>query len=142
MNSRETVSEMARHIVAYIMHDPVANVEGYITDFDENSLTGAEDMGLLIIAEYSDGSREVVKAADVEPPQPELNGVKVVMPSYVDARTSATIAVFDALAAIVDPEPAAVSDEGESAAHGDPVAAFAAALADLKAVAAGGGADE
>lgn len=141
MSAQEAVA-MTRHVVAYILHDPVANMEGYITDFAEDNLSGAEDRGLVIIAEYNDGSREAVKAADVKPPEPELNGVKVVMPGYVDVRTDATIAVFDALAAIVNPETAAMSADGAPAEQADPAAAFAAALAKLKALAAEGGGDE
>ena len=66
-----------------------------------------------------------------------MNGVTLCTPKYVDNRTAATVAVFDALTAIVDPESAvATADEtGEEAAMAaDPVETFKAALAALKAL--------
>ena len=57
-----------------------------------------------------------------------------VQPTYVDMRTGATVACFDALSAIVDPQPATADETGEGTEPIDPVEAFRAALAALKAL--------
>lgn len=90
--------ELARTIVAYLIHDPVANVEGYLTEFDKEELAKAEAQGMVIIAEDNNGGRSIVHAGDVSEPSPAVNGIKVVAPSYVDKRTQAIVDVFDALA--------------------------------------------
>lgn len=127
------VSDSTRYVVAHILHDAKANIEGYITDYDAEAIQQAEDEGLLILAEYSDGSREIVKARDVREPEPMLNGIELVKPSYVDERTEAVIAVFDALASeYLAPQVAMMSLE-EAA----PAAGFFAALERLKEVANG-----
>ena len=59
-------------------------------------------------------------------------------PTYVDDRTDATVACFDALAAIVDPSVAAASEGGSAEAKADPVKEFMAALEKLRALKAGG----
>ena len=127
------VSEATRHIVAYLLHDAAANVEGYITDYSQQSLLDAEAMGLVIIAEYNDGSREVVPAIEVKQPNPEVNGVEVVLPPYVD----------DALEAIMFPEAEPATETGaapmrKAARKITPEDAFKAALAALKEVTQGG----
>lgn len=123
---------MTRRVVAYILHDPVANMEGYITDYSEESLSDAEQMGLIIIAEYNDGSRERVAAADVKPPNPEVNGISVVLPPYVDVRMKAVIDVFDALSAGV---PAVASNaEVKAASRSGGSMSFAEALEALRAL--------
>lgn len=138
----EEMEAATKVVVAYLAHDPIGNVEGYVTDYSPEVLAAGEAAGIIFIAEYNDGSREVAKATDIVEPSPAVNGIKVVAPGYVDKRTDATIAVFDALAAIVDPEVAALSADGAPAEQADPAAAFAAALAKLKALAAEGGGDE
>lgn len=92
------MDEITRRVSAYILHDPVGNVEGYISEYDAAKLQDAEDAGMILLAEYSDLSRERVKASDVVEPQPEINGVTLVQPVYVDTRMSAVVDVFDALA--------------------------------------------
>lgn len=129
-------------VVAYLAHDPVGNVEGYVTDYSPDVLAAGEAAGIIFIAEYNDGSREVTKAADVSEPAPAVNGIKVVAPGYVDKRIDATIAVFDALAAIMSSETATLSADGLPAEQADPGVAFASALAKLKALAAEGAAHE
>ncbi len=127
--------EQEVYVVAYICHDPIGNTEWYVSDFDKEKLKEAEANGCLIIEEFSDGSRKLTTAEEVdEPPATLVDGIKLVAPKYVDDRTNATVAVFDALAAIVDPESAvATADEtGEVAETTDPVQAFKAALAALK----------
>ena len=122
-------------IIGYMVHDPVANMEWQLDDFELEHLANMESAGLLFIALSDDDTREVVKAADVVEPKPRVNGVTLVTPAYVDNRTAATAAVFDALAAIVDPESAvATADEagGSAEARKDPVEAFKEALAAFK----------
>lgn len=91
-------NNLTKRIVAYILHDPIGNVEGYIAEYDTEQLRAAEEHGMLIIAEYNDGSRECVHAGDVTEPAPALNGVDLVQPVYVDERMKAVVNVFDALA--------------------------------------------
>ncbi|MEG0303724.1 hypothetical protein [Gordonibacter sp.] len=116
-----------RKIVAYILHDPVANMEGYISSYDAAELQGAEDAGMIVLAEHNDGSRERVKASEVLEPQPEAKGVTLVQPRYVDERVRAVIDVFDAIAAGVAPVPLTL-------ATNDATVTFAQALARLKEV--------
>ena len=124
----------SNHIDMYMLHDPLANVEAMLTVFDQSSLKEAEDHGMLFIAVHSDGTREVVKAKDVHEPTTHtssLGGFEVVAPVYVDKRTAATVSVFDALSAIVDPQAATLSADGAATAE-DPIEAFRSALAALK----------
>lgn len=136
MEQANGLAEATRRVVAYILHDPVANMEGYITDFSDDSLHGAESMGLIIIAEYNDGSRERVSADDVKPPNPEVNGISVVLPPYVDDRMKAVVAVFDALAASV-PAVAASADVQPVSSKARSAMSFAEALEALRALAYG-----
>lgn len=124
-------NQATRFIAGYIMHDPIGNVEGFITNYDPDVLQEAEDDGMVLIAQYSDGARELVKAQDVS--EPKMPDIDIVAPSYVDKRTDATVAVFDALAAIVDPQAATLSAD-DAAGQADPVAAFKDALAKLRAL--------
>lgn len=123
-------------IIGYMVHDPVANMEWQLDDFEQERLANMESSGFLFIALRDDDTREVVKAIDVAEPKPRVNGVTLVTPTYVDNRTAATVAVFEALSAIVDPESAvATADETgeETESQADPVEAFKEALAALKA---------
>lgn len=124
-------------IIGYMVHDAVTNMEWQLENFDQAAVAGLESSGLIIVAVYDDDSRAIVHAADVTEPEPQVNGITLVTPAYVDNRTAATAAVFDALVAIIDPESAvATTDEtGEEAATAaDPVETFKAALAALKAL--------
>lgn len=121
------------YIVDYMAHDPVGNVEGQLTCYDAEALAEAEKNGIVFIAVMSDGTREVVKASEVSEPPSQGKDFVFVQPTYVDERTEATVEVFDALAAIVAPEVAAVSEDGTATQTADPVEAFMAALAKLKA---------
>lgn len=128
--------EQEKYVVAYIIHDAISNVEWYVSDFDKEKLREAEEQNLLIIEEYSDGERKLTTADEVsEPPAAMVDGIKLVAPKYVDDRTTATIAVFDALAAIVDPESAVATTEEtgeETAVQADPVETFKSALETLR----------
>lgn len=123
-----------RQVVGYCVHDIVGNNEQCLTEYDPDVLQGAEAAGLVFVAQYDDGTREVVKAADVRKPDPTVNGIPLATAEYVDKRTAATVAVFDALSAIVDPQPATADETGEEAEAVDPVDAFKAALDALKAL--------
>lgn len=124
---------MAR-ISHYMAHDPVANIEGVVTDFNPEALSLAAENGIIFIAVDENGAREVVDAASVKEPKLVDECYVFVQPQYVDERTAATVAVFDALSAIVDPQPATADETGEEAESVDPVEAFKAALAALKAL--------
>lgn len=129
--------ELTRVTTAYILHDPVANVEGRITDFDPAKLEEAETSGMVIIAEDNYGCRTIVQAADVREPEPVLNGIKLVAPPYVDTRMTAVVDVFDALAAeMYASAPVVMSMTTEADAQPD--TGFASALARLKELIDGG----
>lgn len=123
-----------KYVVAYYIHDVICNNEQLLTNFDADYLKAIADAGLIIVAVYNDESREQVAVDDVREPEPHVNGITLATPSYVDARTVATVAVFDALATIIDPESAvATADEtGETTEAVDPVETFKAALAELR----------
>lgn len=125
------------YIVDYMAHDPVGNVEGQLTCYDAEALAEAEKNGMLFIAVMNDGTRKVVKASEVSEPSSQGQDFVFVQPTYVDKRTAATVACFEALSAIVDPQPAAADETGEEADAVDPVdpvEAFRVALAALKAL--------
>lgn len=124
-------------ITHYMAHDPIGNVESYLSEFDSELIARAAAAGIIFVAVYDDGTRKVVDAGEVEEPQQERQAYEIVTTSYVDRRTAATVAVFDALSAIVDPQPATADetgDETEAVDTVDPVEAFRAALAALKAL--------
>ncbi len=115
----------------YWLHDPVANVEGQITDFDIDRLKEAESAGMVIIGTDVDGTRAVVHAEDVNPP--ELEGFTVVAPAYVDVRMEAVVAVFDALERERTAEEATETGPAKARARAK-LPSFEEALANLKAV--------
>lgn len=125
-------------ITHYMAHDPVGNSESYLTEFDSELISRAEASGIVFIAVYDDGTREVVSGEDVTKPQSADEPVTLVTPTYVDNRTDATVACFDALAAIVDPSVAAAAEGGSAEVQADPVKVFMAALEKLRALKAGG----
>lgn len=120
------------YVVDYLIHDPVGNVEGQLGDYDPVRLGEAEKNGMVFIAVMDDGERRLVKAADVSEPKQQNQYFTVAKPEYVDERTQATVAVFDALADIVNPKAAAVEEDGGETQAVDPIAAFEKALDRLK----------
>lgn len=121
------------HIVDYLIHDPLGNVEGQLSDYDPVRLAEAEKNGMIFIAVMDDGERRLVKAADVSEPKQQNRYFTVAKPEYVDERTKATVAVFDALADIVNPQTAAADENGsDEQPVADPIAAFEDALNKLK----------
>lgn len=125
-------------ITHYMAHDPVGNSESYLTEFDSELISRAEASGIVFIAVYDDGTREVVDSKDVVKPKSADEPFTLVTPVYVDDRTDATVACFDALAAIVDPSVTTAAEGGETEARADPVKAFMAALEKLRALKSGG----
>ncbi len=125
-------------IIGYMAHDVLGNCEGQVEDFSDPSvLAAAEAAGVVFVAVYDDGHREIVKAADVTEPQPRVCGVDIAGVRYVDMRTEATVAALDALAQVVDPGATveAASETGEDGtATADPVETFKAALEALRAL--------
>lgn len=128
--------EITDHIIKYMLHDPIGNVEGEIAEFDAEKLQGAEDAGAVFIAVYGSGQREIVKAAEIVEPEPMLNGTILVTPPYVDERIIAVVDVFDALADVVSAAPAMMALDTEAGTANKPT--FAEALERLKEVAYGG----
>ncbi|WP_415927455.1 hypothetical protein [Slackia piriformis] len=126
-------------IVRYWAHDPVGNIENMLQSFDKEQLQKGEEAGIVFVAEYDDGTRSIVKAVDVVEPQTFSNDedITLVLPSYVDERTSATVACFDALAEIVNPSVATVSAD-DAEAEVDPIKVFMAAIEKLRALKTGG----
>lgn len=125
------------NITHYMAHDPIGNSESYLTEFDSELIARAAASGIIFIAVYDDGTRKVVDSSEVTPPQAAAEPFTLVTPVYVDERTTATVACFDALAQIVNPGVATTSaDDAETEA--DPIKAFMAALEKLRALEAGG----
>ena len=110
------MGEMTEYIEAYMLHDPIGNMEAVIAEYDTEKLKSAEQNGAVFIAVYNTGRREIVKAEDVSEPVPRQNGIRLVQPKYVDDRTRATVAVFDALGAIISPSAETAAENGVSAA--------------------------
>lgn len=136
--------DTGKHVVGYFVHDEIGNNEHWLESYDPEVLLAAEKESMTFIAVYSDESREIVEAADiVEPSISHEGSAALTTTECVNNRTDATIAVFDALAEIIDPESAvATADEtGEIAATEDPVEVFKNALAALKAFESGGSGD-
>lgn len=120
-------------IITYWAHDPINNNEGVITNFDTSTLKQAEANGIIIIAEYEDGTREKVNAEDVTEPNIQDSDFFIfVTPQYVDTRTTATYEAIKSIADAIAPMiPAEHSTDGQPS----PLDAIAASLEKLKALA-------
>lgn len=130
--------EITDRIEAYLLHDPIGNVEGIVAEYDAEKLRQAERDGAVFIAVYDSGRREIVKAAEVAEPQPMLNGVVLVKPEFVTERMQAVIGVFDALATDLNltasnAAPMSISNE-DAAAMTATGSNFEAALNHLKGI--------
>lgn len=90
-------------IIGYLLHDAVGNTEEVITSYSEELLEQAEAAGMQFIAVRSDGARELVSREDVREPQPQVNGVTLCQPEYVDKRIDAILEAFEAISAILEP---------------------------------------
>lgn len=120
-------------IITYWAHDPINNNEGVITNYDTATLKQAEANGIIIIAEYEDGTREKVNAEDVTEPNIQDSGFFVfVTPQYVDTRTSATYEAIKSIADAITPLiPETLATDGQP----NPLDAITANLEKLKALA-------
>lgn len=90
-------------IIGYLLHDAVGNVEAAITDYSEELLKQAEEAGMQFIAVRSDETRELVSREDVSEPQPQVNGITLCQPEYVDERIDAVLEALDAISALFSP---------------------------------------
>lgn len=118
-------------IIGYLLHDAVGNTEEVITSYSEELLEQAEAAGMQFIAVRSDGARELVSREDVREPQPQVNGVTLCQPEYVDKRIDAILEAFEAISAILEPPAAKASkpkaagiDTGDLATALDKLRAF------------------
>lgn len=120
-------------IITYWAHDPINNNEGVITNFDTSTLKEAEANGIIIIAEYEDGTREKVNAENVTKPNIQDSDFFVfVTPQYVDTRTTAAYEAIKSIADAITPMiPEAPAADGQPS----PLDAIAANLEKLKALA-------
>lgn len=89
-------------IIAYMAHSALTNSEEQLNTFDAETLQALEDEGITFIAVYDDETREIVKAADITEPEPQVNGVTLCTPVYVDDRYDAIVSTFDAVKPILD----------------------------------------
>ena len=119
-------------IITYWAHDPINNNEGVITNFDPSTLKQAEANGIIIIAEYEDGTREKVNAENVTEPNIQDSGLFVfVTPQYVDTRTTAT---YEAIKSIADAITPMIHEALATDGQPSPLDAIIANLEKLKAL--------
>lgn len=125
-------------ITHYMVHDPISNTEGILTEFDTELISKAADSGIIFIGVDADGNRSVVAASDVKEPENGDEVLRIVKPAYVDDRVRAVVDVFDALAASV-PAVAASADVQPVSSKAWSSMSFAEALEALRALAYGTG---
>ena len=116
-------------------HDPIANNEAQITNYDTTILTRAEQQGIIFIAEHADGSRTRISAKDITKPVTPPSGSYVfVTPAYVDTRMQAAASVFDAISTIINTTPTGLSADQQDEQDNTitPIQAFNDALAAFK----------
>lgn len=95
--------------IYYVAHDPLGNTEQQVAEFDPALLAEAERAGIIFIAVDADGSRTIVPACDVAPPESHEGSISLVQPVYVDDRIDAVLGVFDALQTVMFPEAVAMA---------------------------------
>lgn len=95
--------------IYYVAHDPLGNTEQQVAEFDPALLAEAERAGIIFIAVDADGSRTIVPACDVAPPESHEGSISLVQPVYVDDRMDAVLGVFDALQTVMFPEAVAMA---------------------------------
>lgn len=67
--------------VQFLLHDPIGNLEGQVTDFDEETLEAAANRGMVFIGVKADGTREIVPYTEVKEPKIlAMEGIEVVRP--------------------------------------------------------------
>ena len=78
---------MEQKYIMFMLHDPIGNIESQITDFDPEMLKSAAMAGMIFIGVKSDGGREIVPIEEVRQPDiGSIEGVPIVLPSYVESR--------------------------------------------------------
>lgn len=102
--------------IYYVAHDPLGNTEQQVAEFDPALLAEAERAGIILIAVDADGSRTIVPACDVAPPESHDGSISLVQPVYVDDRMDAVLGVFDALQTVMFPEAVAMAAADAQAA--------------------------
>ena len=102
--------------IYYVAHDPLGNTEQQVAEFDPALLAEAERAGIIFIAVDADGSRTIVPACDVAPPESHEGSISLVQPVYVDDRMDAVLGVFDALQTVMFPEAVAMAAADAQAA--------------------------
>ena len=121
--------------VMYMAHDALSNTEMQVSEFDPALLAAAEAQGVIFVAVDAAGDRQIVDAAEVEPPTGEAGSLTLVQPVYVDDRMEAVLDVFDALAALMLPEAAPLAAAAiPTAQQRDPSEVFAEKLAALRSI--------
>lgn len=91
-------------ITRYWAHDPIGNSEGILAGYEPAALKAAQDRGIIFIAELDDGTRLRVDASDVTEPEPA--SYTIATPDYVASRVTLITDALDAVADILDPQPA------------------------------------
>lgn len=91
-------------ITRYWAHDPIGNSEGILAGYEPAALKAAQDRGIIFIAELDDGTRLRVDASDVTEPEPA--SYTITTPDYVAIRVTLITDALDAVADILDPQPA------------------------------------
>ena len=91
-------------ITRYWAHDPIGNSEGILAGYEPAALKAAQDRGIIFIAELDDGTRLRVDASDVTEPEPASHTIAT--PDYVASRVTLITDALDAVADILDPQPA------------------------------------
>lgn len=91
-------------ITRYWAHDPIGNSEGILAGYELAALKAAQDRGIIFIAELDDGTRLRVDASDVTEPEPA--SYTITTPDYVASRVTLITDALDAVADILDPQPA------------------------------------
>lgn len=116
-------------VTHYMAHDPISNTEGVVTEFDQELINRVAESGIIFIAVDESGERSIVEPDDVTKPVNEDDCYVFVQPQYVDERTQATVAVFDALASSVpavasNASVRAMSDDGGTMSFADALEAL------------------
>lgn len=91
-------------ITRYWAHDPIGNSEGILAGYEPDALKAAQDRGIIFIAELDDGTRLRVDASDVTEPEPA--SYTLATPDYVASRVTLITDALDAVADILDHQPA------------------------------------
>lgn len=70
-------------IVGFVMHDPVGNAEAFMEEATPEQLEAAQADGIVFLAVYADGERQIIDASDVDFSRIGLGGSLNVMEQEV-----------------------------------------------------------